>query len=90
MRQLACDARNIRHCVSGMEEDGSPKVATLIEAVITVMTKEMEFSGTGMVQSEKLETLRFEMGLTGAKLLRDDIDKWIADAVAERESLGFK
>ena len=89
MRQLASDARNIRHCVAGDMEDGSPKVITLIEAVITVMTKEMSFSGTGMVQVEKLETLRFEMSINAAKQLRDDIDKWITDAGAERASLGF-
>lgn len=89
MRQLACDARNIRHCVVEAE-GGEKKVATLIEAVITVMTKQMEFVGMAMMQREGLETIRFEMSLSGAKQLRDDIDKWIEDANAEREFLGLK
>ena len=81
MRQLAADARNIRHCIV----DG--EIRTLIEAVITVMGKEMSFVGTGMVQQETLETLRFEMGLKGAKQLRDDIDGWIKEAEEERALL---
>jgi hypothetical protein len=90
MRQLACDARNIRHCITGMQENGDPEVSTLIEAVITVMVKAMEFSGAGMVQVEKLETIRFEMGVESARVLRDDIGKWIEDAERERERLGIK
>lgn len=90
MRQLAADARNIRHCVSGMNEDGSSEVTTFIEAVITVMTKQMAFSGAGIIQQEALETLRFEMCIESAEKLRDDIGKWIDDAKKERKNLGFK
>ena len=89
MRQLACDARNIRHCVID-DDEGNKTIMTLIEAVITVMTKQMEFSGAGMIQQESLETIRFEMGLKSAQKFRDDIDQWIQDALKERESLTFK
>ena len=91
MRQLACTARNIRHCVVDRDGDGDAKVVTIIEAVLAVMTREMEFTGTGVVQVNVLESsCRFDMSIDAAKSLRDDIDRWIADAERERVDLNFK
>lgn len=77
MRQLAVTARNLRHCI--VEGEAVP----LIEAVITLIGKEMAFSGTSIVHQETLETIRFEMGIEGARQFRDSIDGWIKDAEAE-------
>ena len=85
MRSLVCDARNIRHCV--VERDDETKIETLIEAVFTVMTRKMQFSGSGLIQTEDLESMRFEMTVSGAKRLVEDIEKWIEDAESENRKL---
>ena len=87
MRQLTCDARNIRHSI--VERDGEIKLETFIEAILTVMTRKMQFSGSGLVQTEDLETMRFEMTVSGAKRLVKDIERWIEDAETERAKLSL-
>ncbi len=85
MRSLICDARNIRHCI--VERDDETEIETLIEAVFTVLTRKMQFSGAGLVQSEDLESMRFEMTISGARRLVEDIKKWIEDAERENRRL---
>ncbi len=88
MQQLVADARNISHCVvDGDHEERD--VVTLIEAVLTVMNRNMRFIGNGMMQEETLETLRFQTTIQGAERLQADIGKWVEDAKRERRALGF-
>ena len=87
MRELITDARNIRHSVViGKDGDGNA-ISTRIEAVFTVMTRKMQFSGSGLLQTEDLETVRFDMSIVSAKKLIKDIQQWVNDAEKEREIL---
>jgi hypothetical protein len=87
MRELITDARNIRHSVvTGSDGDGNA-IITRIEAVLTVMTRKMQFSGSGLLQTEDLETVRFDMSIVSAKKLIKDIQQWVEDAEKEREIL---
>lgn len=88
MRALISDARNIRHSV--VDEDGEKSIQTTIEAVITVMTRKIAFSGSGLFQTEDLETMRFEMTISAAKKLVKHIEEWIDTAEEEREQLSLK
>lgn len=85
MRSVVCDARNISHHLINDEEGTT--VETFIEAVITVMTRKMQFSGSGLLQTEELETLRFAMTIEGARTLVQHIERWIDDAECEHRSL---
>jgi hypothetical protein len=75
MRAMISDARNIRHTI--VNDDGENKIQTTIEAVITVMTRKMQFSGSGLVQTEDLESMRFEMTISGARKLIEHMEGWI-------------
>jgi hypothetical protein len=88
MTVLFSDARNIRHSV--VEDDGEKRLQTTIEAVLTLMTRKTVFSGTGISQTEDLETVRFEMGISAAKKFIEHIEAWIEAAEEEQELLTFK
>lgn len=82
MTQLCCDARNIRHMI-----DGDGTLVTLIEAIITVQSRQMIFAGASMVQSDTMDTHRFEMGIESAKTLVEDMQRWIKDAEEEHAKI---
>lgn len=88
MSALFSDARNIRHSV--IDNDGEKSIQTTIEAVISLMTRKMSFSGTGIVQTEDLETVRFEMTISAAKKFIEHIEEWIETAEEEREMLSIQ
>lgn len=88
MRALISDARNIQHRV--IDEDGEKSIQTTIEAVLTVMTRKMAFSGSGIAQTDDLETMRFEMTIAGARRLIEHFEEWIETAENERQSLALK
>lgn len=85
MRAMISDARNIRHTI--VDDDGEKKIQTTIEAVITVMTRKMAFSGSGLVQTEDLESMRFEMTISAARKLIEHMGGWIESAEQEHEQL---
>ena len=87
MRAMISDARNIRHTI--VNDDGENKIQTTIEAVITVMTRKMQFSGSGLVQTEDLESMRFEMTISGARKLIEHMEGWIESAEQEHEQLSL-
>jgi len=87
MRAMISDARNIRHTI--VDDDGEQKIQTTIEAVITVMTRKMEFSGSGLVQTEDLESMRFEMTISAARKLIEHMEGWIESAEQEHEQLSL-
>jgi len=89
MRQLALDARNIIHAIA-TTDGGDKQIVTTIEAVLTVQTRQREFLGPAIINRDSLETIRFEMSIEAAEVLRDDIDKWIASAKEERLFLGVE
>ena len=89
MRQLVCDARNISHVIA-TTDDGEKKIVTNIEAVLTVQTRQREFLGPAIIQRDALETIRFEMSVEAAAVLREDIGKWIETAKEERLYLGVE
>ena len=89
MSVLFSDARNIRHSIVE-DGDGKKTIQTTIEAVITLMTRKVVFSGTGISQTEDLETVRFDMGISAAKKLIEHIESWIDTAEEEQEQLTLK
>lgn len=89
MSVLFSDARNIRHSVVE-DDDGKQSIQTTIEAVISLMDRKMSFSGTGIVQTEDLQTVRFEMTVSAAKKFVEHIEQWIETAEDERELLVLK
>ena len=72
-----------------VDDDGEQKIQTTIEAVITVMTRKMEFSGSGLVQTEDLESMRFEMTISAARKLIEHMESWIESAEQEHEQLSL-
>jgi hypothetical protein len=86
---LFSDARNIRHSVVE-DDDGKKSIQTTIEAVISLMTRKMVFAGTGIAQTEDLETVRFEMTITAAKKFVEHVEAWIETAEDEQEMLSLK
>jgi hypothetical protein len=89
MSVLFSDARNIRHSV--VEDDnGKKSIQTTIEAVISLMSRKTAFCGTGITQTEDLETVRFEMTISAAKKFIEHIEQWIGTAEDERELLVLK
>ena len=89
MSVLFSDARNIRHSIVE-NEDGEKSIQTTIEAVISIMSRKMSFSGTGIVQTEELETVRFDMTISAAKRLIEHVEAWIETAEEEQEMLSLK
>jgi hypothetical protein len=88
MRALVTTARNIRHSIKADGDES--EIVTEIEAILTVMTREMEFKGSGIVQTEGLETLRFDMTIKAAKHLVSTIEQWVEHAEKERALLELK
>lgn len=88
MSVLFSDARNIRHSI--IDDDGEQSIQTTIEAVISLMSRKMSFSGTGIVQTEDLETVRFDMSIAAAKKFVEHIEQWIETAEDEHEQLALK
>jgi hypothetical protein len=89
MSALFSDARNIRHSVVE-DDDGKKSILTTIEAVISLMTRKMVFSGTGISKTEDLETVRFEMTISAAKKFVEHIESWIETAEEEQDMLILK
>jgi hypothetical protein len=83
---MISDSRNIRHTI--VDDDGK-KIQTTIEAVITVMTRKMQFSGSGLVQTEDLESMRFEMTISAARRLIEHMEDWIESAEQEHDQLSL-
>ncbi len=89
MSVLFSDARNIRHSVVE-DDDGKKSIQTAIEAVISIMSRKTSFSGTGIVQTEELETVRFDMSISAAKKFVEHIEAWIETAEEEQDMLILK
>jgi hypothetical protein len=89
MPVLFSDARNIRHSIVE-NDDGEQSIQTTIEAVITLMNRKTAFCGTGITQTEDLETVRFEMTISAAKKFVEHIEAWIDTAEKEYEQMDLK
>lgn len=81
MQTLMATARNLRVIFDG------PEMEAEIEAVLGVYCKHFEFAGAGLVQNERLETLRFRMNPEGARLFAQKLNEWADEAEEKLEKL---
>lgn len=89
MRSLISTARNIQHSIT-KTDDSEEKLQTTIEAVLTVMTRRMAFSGSGIFHTEDLETMRFEMTISAAEGFIKHLQEWVDSAEDERAKLALR
>lgn len=85
MKTLICTARNHRVFVKDNGE-----LNPEIEAVLTLSEKQIEYIGTGLVNVEKTETVRFAMSPESARKVAENLNTWADEADELEERLEVK
>lgn len=86
MRVLVSTARNIRH----IWNDDEQRLASEIEAVLTVYGRHTDFVGAGLSSVEKCETIRFTMTPESARKLAERCTEWADEAERQSDRIEVK
>ena len=88
MEQLIVTARNIRLLM--VEEDGKFSFEPEIEAVLTLMERQVRLIGAGFTNVEETKTVRFTMNPRSARAFAQRLEEWADEAEDKAEQLNLK